>query len=81
MAGLQIVRGGHKTGRRKSPGHNRQTQNLTDLRSITAAIKQVNRFTPNLANLCAPLRPLLKKDDEWNWQEKGKKTFNKMKEA
>ena len=26
MAGLQIVRGGQKIGRRKSPGHNRQTQ-------------------------------------------------------
>ena len=41
----------------------------------------MNRFIPNLANLCVPLRPLLKKDKEWKWQEKAKEAFRKMKQA
>ena len=56
-------------------------KNLKDLRLFLGAINQMNTFIPNLANLCAPLRPLLKKDREWIWEEEHEKTFNKIKEA
>ena len=56
-------------------------KNLKDLRSFMGAINQMNRFIPNLANLCAQLRPLLKKDNERNWQEKDEKAFKEIKQA
>ena len=45
-------------------------QNLKDLRSFMGAIIQMNKFIPKLANLCAPLRPLLKQDGEWLWKKR-----------
>ena len=45
-------------------------QNLKDLRSFMGAINQMNKFIPKLANLCAPLRPLLKHDGEWLWKKR-----------
>ena len=56
-------------------------KNLKDLRSFMVSINQMNKFISNLANLCAPLRSLLKKDKEWIWQEEPEKTFNKIKAA
>ena len=56
-------------------------KNLKDLRSFMGAINQMNQFIPNLANLCAPLRPLPKKDNELNWQEKDEKAFKEIKQA
>ena len=41
-----------------------EPKNLKDLRSFMEAINQMNQFLLNLANVCAPLRPLLKKDNE-----------------
>ena len=56
-------------------------KNLKGLRSFMGAMNQMNRSIPNLANLCAPIQPLLKMDNAWNWQENDKKTFNKIKQA
>ena len=50
-------------------------KNLKELRSYLGAVNQMNRFIPNLAQLCFPLRPLLKKDKPWNWEEKHEKAF------
>ena len=36
---------------------------------------QMNRFIPNLARLCAPLRPLLCKTKEWKWADQHDNTF------
>ena len=38
--------------------------NLKDLRSLIGVINQMIKLIPNLANLCAPPWPLLKKDRE-----------------
>ena len=46
-----------------------EPKNLKDLRSFMEAINQMNQFLPNLANVCAPLRPLLKKDNEGKWEK------------
>ena len=41
----------------------------------------MNNFIPNLANLCTPLRPLLKRDQDWIWEADHEKTFFKIKQA
>ena len=55
-------------------------ENLKELRSYLRAVNQMNRFIPNLAQLCFPLRPLLKKDKTWNWEEKHEKAFKEINE-
>ena len=52
-----------------------------DPSSFMGAINQMNKFVPNLANLCAPLRPLLKRDQEWNWRDEHEIAFKTIKEA
>ena len=43
-------------------------------------MNQLNRFIPNLAQLCHELRPLLKKDQPWNWGEKHDKAIQVINE-
>ena len=45
------------------------------------AINQMNRFIPGLAHLCAPLRPLLCKDNEQNWDKEQGEAFKQIKDA
>ena len=56
-------------------------KNLKQLRSLMGAVNQLNKFIPNLAALCAPLRPLLRKDSVWTWTEEHEVAFEKLKEA
>ena len=81
MVGIQAIGRRHKPNRRKSPSHHRQTQakELAGPKVIHRSNKSNEPFFPNLANLCAPLRPPLKKDKEWNWQEKDEKAFDEIK--
>ena len=44
------------------------------------ALNQMNRFVPNLAKVCPPLRPLLSKTNEWKWGEEQEKAFQQIKE-
>ena len=44
------------------------------------AVNQLNRFIPNLAQLCHELRPLLKKNQPWKWEEKHDKAIQKINE-
>ena len=55
-------------------------KSLKELRSYLGAVNQLNRFIPNLAQLCHELRPLLKKDQPWNWGEKHDKAFKQINE-
>ena len=43
-------------------------------------MNQLNRFIPNLAQFCHELRPLLKKDQPWNWEEKHDKAIQTISE-
>ena len=54
-------------------------KNLRVLRSFMGVINQLNKVIPNLANICAPLRPLVKHDKEWKWEDEQEKTFEKNK--
>ena len=50
-------------------------KNLRELHTFMGALNKINRFIPNLAKLCAPLRPSLSKTNEWKWTEEHEKTF------
>ena len=81
LLGYKLSEEGLKPIEEKVQADKLRPMNLKDLRSFMVAINQMNRFITNLFNLCAPLRPLLKKDNEWNWQEKDEKAFNEIKQA
>ena len=38
----------------------------------------MNRFIPNLAQLCFELGPLLKKDKPWSWDESHEEAFKEI---
>ena len=58
-----------------------KVQAITEkLRSHLGAVNHLNRFIPNLAQLCYELRPLFKKDHPWNWQGKHDKAIQKINE-
>ena len=42
------------------------------------AVNQINKFVPNLANICAPFGTILKKEAEWEWTRKHEKAFLKI---
>ena len=44
-------------------------KSLKELRSYLGAVNQLNRFIPNLDQICHELRPLLKKDQPWKWEK------------
>ena len=49
-----------------------------ELRLYMGAVKQLNRFIPNLAQLCFKLRPLLKQDNPWSWNETHDNAFEEI---
>ena len=53
-------------------------KNLKDLRSYLGAVNQINRFIRSLVQLCHPLQPLLRKDQQWKWEETHDKAFNEI---
>ena len=54
------------------------TEKLKELPSHLGAVNQMNRFIPNLAPLCFKIRPLLKKDKQWKWDESHEEAFKEM---
>ena len=40
---------------------------LKELRSFKRSLHQIGRYIDNLAQLLAPLRPLLRKENPYNW--------------
>ena len=39
--------------------------NLRELRSFLGAVNQLDKYVPELANICAPFRSILKNEAEW----------------
>ena len=52
---------------------------LKKLRSFLGLVHFISKFIPNLAQLCHPLRPLLRKSTKYIWTDKHTKHFNAMK--
>ena len=55
-------------------------KSLKELWSYLGAVYQLNCFIPNLAQLFHELRPQLKKDQPWKWEEKHDKAIQKINE-
>ena len=53
-------------------------RNLIELTSYLRTVNEMNRFIPNLAQLCYKLRPLLKKDQKWKWEGGHDKAFEEI---
>ncbi|KFD60572.1 hypothetical protein M514_27238, partial [Trichuris suis] len=49
------------------------------LRSFLGMVNFYSQFIPNLADLCAPLHGLLKKDAAWKWSRREQTVFDKIK--
>ena len=45
------------------------------------AVNQLYRFIPILAELCAPVRPLLSNEMTWEWTEEEEKPFQEIKKT
>ena len=48
---------------------------LGELRSFLGVLNQINRFFPNLAQLCFLFRPLPKDPNSWDWRQEHDKAF------
>ena len=53
---------------------------LKRLRSFLGSVNYIGEFIPHLAQLCHPLRPLLKKSTKFIWTDEHKKHSNLLKE-
>jgi hypothetical protein len=56
-------------------------QNVTELRSFLGMAQYVAAFIPNFASLTAPLRKLLHKDVDWEWNEEQDAAITQIKAA
>ena len=54
-------------------------ENLQDLQSFLGLVKYLNRFSPALAGLTAPLRTLCKKDTLFTWESSQQTAFEAIK--
>ena len=52
---------------------------LKKLRSFLGSVNYISKFIPNLAQLCHPLRPLLRKSTKYIWTDEHTKHFNAIK--
>ena len=56
-------------------------QHSTELQTILGLANYLAKFAPNLSDITAPMRDLLKKDIEFLWDSQQEIAFNKMKEV
>ena len=49
------------------------------LRSLLGSVHYISKFIPNLAQLCHPLRPLLRRSTKYIWTDEHTKHFNAIK--
>ena len=74
-----------QTGIRADPAKTAAIQNIEppktipELRRFLGMVNQLDKFSPNLANITQPLRELLKKTCMWQWTEVQHKAFNEIK--
>ena len=54
--------------------------NLKKLISFRGSVHRLEKFIPNLSQLCYPLRPLLKKNTKFIWTDEDEKQFTLIKE-
>jgi len=53
---------------------------VTELQRFMGIVNQMGKFVPDLADINAPLRQLLRKDSAWYWDEAQQTAFQRVKE-
>ena len=66
-------------GKIKAVGDFPAPSNVTELQRFNGMTNQLAKFIPGLADLNAPIRHLLKKDQEWLWDKTQQLAFEKVK--
>ena len=57
-----------------------QPENKAELQSILGLANHYRKHVPNMSTLCEPLNRLLSNHVKWEWNDKCKKSFKKLKE-
>ena len=55
-------------------------KNITELQRFNGMTNQLAKFIPELASMNEPLRQLLRKDTQWNWDTPQEEAFQRIKE-
>jgi hypothetical protein len=58
----------------------KEPENFAELETVLGMVSYVAKFIPNLSEINAPLREL-KKAEDWKWDEKHSKAYQKIKDA
>lgn len=59
----------------------KEPQSLKNLQSMLGMYNYLREFVPNMSEITAPLRVLLKRDVAWHWNADQQMAFDKLKEA
>ena len=58
-----------------------QPQNKQDLQRLLGMVNCLSQYIPNMSEITAPLRSLLKKQAQWSWYDEHDRSLAKIKEA
>ena len=58
----------------------RAPANIAEIRRFLGVVNQMGNFAPNLAEVTQPHRELLKKGNQWTWDEPQQRAFTRVKE-
>jgi len=56
-----------------------EPSNITQVRGFLGMANQLAKFMPDLSEITAPLRDLLRKEAGWNWGDEQQQAFNLIK--
>ena len=56
-------------------------KNIHEIRQFLGLVNQVGTFMPDLSQIAAPIRQLLRKNTAWTWETPQEAAFNKLKAA
>ena len=58
-----------------------QPQNKQDLQRLLGMVNYLSQYIPNMSEITAPLRSLLKKETQWSWYDEHDNSLAKIKEV
>ena len=58
-----------------------QPQNKQDLQRLLGVVNYLSQYIPNMSEITAPLRSLLKKETQWSWYDEHDSSLAKIKDV
>ena len=58
-----------------------QPQNKQDLQRLLGVVNYLSQYIPNMSEITAPLRSLLKKETQWSWYDEDDSSLAKIKDV